>query len=84
MDTKVEIKKVVIKIGDKELSLSIDEAKELKTILNQTFGGGETIYVPTVIREYPPYVYPHWTITYGDSNTKDYSSGTMLFSANTY
>lgn len=73
--SEVSIKKLVIKIGDKEVNLSLDEAKELQDILNRTFGGEKTIFVPTapVIIERPWYPnYPHWYITcdstsYGDT-----------------
>lgn len=63
---EVSIKKVVVKIGDKEISLSLDEAKELQDILNRTFGTEKTVFVPSapVIIERPWYpTYPHWSVT---------------------
>lgn len=41
--SEVSSKKVVVKIGDKEISLSLDEAKELQDILNRTFGAEKTV-----------------------------------------
>ena len=81
--TKIEIKKILIQIGDKELRLTVDEAKELHKILGELVAEK----VPTVIIEkdivinpvsipwYPVYPYypgateyPTWTITCGDVN----------------
>ena len=73
---EVSIKNVVIKIGEKEIALSLEEARELKDVLDRTLSGGEkTIFVPSapVIIERPWYPnYPHWYITcdstsYGDT-----------------
>ena len=69
MDKSVEIKRVVIKVGNNEISFTLDEAKELKEILNKTFG--ETIQphyniVPYYVPYCPPYhSYPSWKIMYG-------------------
>jgi hypothetical protein len=65
-DAQVEIKKVVIKIKDIELSLTIDEARALKKILNDAFGDKETIYVPTypIYPTYPTIPWQPWIITY--------------------
>jgi len=83
MSKQVKVDRIVIKIGNKEISLDLDEAKELKEILADMFGG-----VKEIIREehYHPYPYiwyeykvhatPTWTIKYGDSlttNTTTYS-----------
>lgn len=64
--SKVSIKNVIVKIGDKEISLSLYEAKELQDILNRTFGTEKTVFVPSapVIIERPWYpTYPHWYVT---------------------
>jgi hypothetical protein len=62
-----EIKKVVIEAGGKEFSLSVEEAKALRDILNATFKEPTvtyvTIYQPPIIRYYPP-----WT-TWCDNGT---------------
>jgi hypothetical protein len=62
--TEVSISKICIKIGEKEVELSPDEAKELQEILNDMFGKRETVYVPQPYPVYPnPYRY--WSVTYG-------------------
>lgn len=82
MSKAVKIDRIVIRIGDKEIPLSLDEAKELKDILNRTFGAEKTVYTPAplVVIERPYYPtfptfpnYPHWYITCGDSGTATYS-----------
>lgn len=72
--SEVSIKKVVVKIGDKEISLSLDEAKELQDILNRTFGTEKTVFVPSapVIIERPWYpTYPHWSVTCDSTEYRD-------------
>ncbi len=46
---KIEVSKVEIKIGKKIIPLSLEEAKELKDILNETFPDPS----PTIINNYP-------------------------------
>jgi hypothetical protein len=62
MEVKAEIKKVVLKVSDKEISLSVDEAKKLKELLNELFGK-EIVkeYIP-ISQPYP--VYPPWRWNY--------------------
>jgi hypothetical protein len=59
---KVEISKIVIKIGEKEATLSLEEAKQLRDVLDGLFGDRSWIYyVP-----YAPYIpnpNPYWTVT---------------------
>ena len=71
-EQEIKINKVEIKIGDKTLSLSIEEVLELKNILNKYFGltSIEQCYNPiTIINPmYIPYVplwndAPPWTVT---------------------
>lgn len=82
MPNQVEVSKINIKIGKKEISLSLGEANELMELLNETFGKGETVYLPgsPIIYPYPsPYrtTWPNfWEITTGDS-----SSGSITYSA---
>jgi hypothetical protein len=38
MDKKIEVSEIKIKIGDREIPLTLAEAKELQKILNDTFG----------------------------------------------
>jgi hypothetical protein len=78
-----EIKKIVLKIGDKEISLSPQEAKELKSVLNELFGDPITVrevhhldwklpYIPA-----SPYFGPMWQVGLNDNvvtcSTTDYS-----------
>ncbi len=74
MSNKVEIKKIVINIGDTIINLSLDQARDLQEILNKTFGTEKITYpyYPYPIwREYiyeKPYRY--WDVVYsGTSNT---------------
>lgn len=89
MKDKVEIKKVVINIGGKELNLTVEEAKELRDLLNGTFGEKETIYIPQypVYPDNPYYPWRYWkvdwqycpTITVSNTSCTD---GTMYISYN--
>ena len=62
---KVEILKIVIKVGEKEATLSLDEAKQLRDVLDNLLGNKNSItYIPYSI----PYInpnpyYPYWNIT---------------------
>lgn len=65
MSEKVEIKKILIKIGKKEIELSLAEAQELKQILDETFGTKvvEVHYdrwTPIYV-SYPQITTPTWT-----------------------
>jgi hypothetical protein len=59
MENKVcEVKKIVLNIDGKEISLTMEQAKKLKDILSELFGKE---IIKEVIREinYPPvYIYP--------------------------
>ncbi len=65
MSKSIEIQKIVLRVGGKEIALSLEEARELQKILNDAFERDRYIYVPYTIPA--PYPYPHWTITYGDT-----------------
>lgn len=69
MNKKIEIKKVVIQIGDKEAELTIEQARELKDALNELLGKKETVYLPSspVIIE-RPYPRPYWATTWGNTS----------------
>ena len=77
MSKKVKVDRIIIQIGDKEIPLSMDEARELKEILADMFG--KTVYLspsPVVI-ENPFRIYPYsrWSITYDtNSSTASLSS----------
>jgi len=73
----MKVKKIVLEVKGKEVSVSIDEAKELRTVLNELFEK-EIHYLPgPVIREHTPYnPNPFW---YGHTHT---TNGTELTSIN--
>ncbi len=49
----VELKKLVIKIGDKELELTPEEAKTLKQVLSDLFEESEKIVEKIYVQPYP-------------------------------
>lgn len=67
-DKKIEVKKIVLEIGNNEINLSVDDAKELRRVLDELLSNQQT----TV---YPPWywysntTYGQWTVTCGDSGT---------------
>ena len=65
MSNNVEIKKIILKIGKKEIPLSLEEAKELKRILADMFEKQDVIIVGQPYPAYPYLVYPrkytYWT-----------------------
>ncbi len=83
---KVKIDKVNIKIGDQEIPLTLDQAKELQQLLNDTFGLDKVcgpVY-PTDIDRRPvrPYRFPYdpyWGVTY-TSNTATFSLNANMVS----
>ena len=57
---RAEIQKIKIKIDKKEIDLSLEEARELKQLLEDLFGKVEYIPMP-----YPQPVYPYrYWVTY--------------------
>lgn len=69
---EIAIKKLVIKMGDKEVSITMDEAKKLKEALEELFG--KQIMTTTIMEEHhhhhdhyptrPFYPYqPYWVYT---------------------
>ena len=76
--------KIKLKIKDVEFELSIDEAKELKDILEKLTGTKIEIKERIIEREHYPWYYPiwvekpkygKWEITYG-TGTIPYDNGT--------
>ena len=74
----MEIKKIVLKLNDKEVSLTIEEAKKLKELLGELFGKD---IIKEIVKEehhyhdnYRPYWYysPYWA-----------GNGTVYCSTNT-
>jgi len=95
--TKIEIKKILLQVGDKELRLTVEEAKELHKILGDLVAEKIPSVVierdiisipsPVVIPWYPVYpTYPTtWTITCGDisaGDTETSTCGTLYLSTN--
>jgi hypothetical protein len=90
MSQKVAVSKINIKIGKKEIPLTLEQAKELQELLNETFGNkNEVVYVPgsPVYIPHPrPYRYPktYWSVTTDniDSTAVFNSGGVYLRDAN--
>jgi hypothetical protein len=78
-DNTVEIQKVVLKIGKKEIELSLAEAKELQELLNDTFGKVSIVREPIYI-ERPWRIYP--TPWYGTYWTTNVTNGTYSITCN--
>ena len=71
---KVRIEKLQIKVSDKKIDLTIEEAKELQQVLNNTFPVAPAVSFRTIVeRERYPWVSPWWGIHppyVGDSPSK--------------
>ena len=85
MAEKIEVSKIVVKMGKKEVELSLAEALELKELLNETFGKKETVFIPSspTVIPYPypvrPWPYRYWEVTCGRYSTGD-TSGVITYS----
>lgn len=68
------ISKIVVEVGGKKVELTLDEAKELGSILGEMFGLN-LHYAPSFPIVYPvpiwvqPNRYPYYTITWDGDNT---------------
>lgn len=64
--SKISIKKIEIEIDKKIISLTLDQAKELKRILNDTFAEpayhGYPIVTPPWDKPHEPFYYDQWKI----------------------
>lgn len=93
MSKKVKVSKIKIEIGENEFELTLEQARELRDLLEDTFG--KTIYQPypitnPIIVERPiytrPYRYwePTWTYTSGTTaiSSGSVSSGSVTYSLN--
>ena len=66
MKNKVRVEKINVKIGDVTVSLKLEDAKELRKLLNDLFGANdEFTYVPI---GYPVYPYDRW-VTWSDNTS---------------
>lgn len=80
----IEVSKIVVKMGDVSVELSLEEARELQRLLNDTFG--KQVYIPTVI-PYPVYPQPYrywdrfitWDGTDTSGNWDSTGGGTMTY-----
>ena len=79
------VKKIVLEIGGKELSLTPEDARGLVKALEELLGAKKTEYVPTYIpTPYVPYSpYPHWCVT-SSSTTESLSCGDVTTSKIAY
>lgn len=81
-----ELKKIVLQIGEKEIELTPDEAKELKKVLGDLFGEDKTVFVPN---PYPVYPYYRPYFTWGthtspnDNGVAYITSGSVTSAAST-
>jgi hypothetical protein len=82
MEREIEVSKIVVKMGEKEIELSPAEAKKLQELLNEIFSKNkEPIYVPIYppVDPYPcPYPYPYFPVTYTTGPTDD--TTTIIYS----
>ena len=84
--SRTEISKIILKIADREIELSLEEARELKRILNDLPPSDKTVYAPPVvigqdrwILPYPaddPFPYRRWT----SDGTSDGTSVSLICS----
>jgi hypothetical protein len=65
-DKKIGVSKVVIQMGDKEATLTVEQAKELQAALNALLG--EKVVERVIEKRDNWYTYPR--IIYTDGNTK--------------
>jgi hypothetical protein len=85
---QVEVTKITIKIGDKEIQLTPAEARELQRVLTDTIGDGHRAINPVIV-PYPfpvihPYSpYPFWEVTWY-TGQPDSTSGKMAGCEVTY
>ena len=70
-----QITKVTIRIGGKEQTITFDQAKELKTALEELFGGVGGTYIPIPYTPYVPFdpwpVLPYYSykLNWGDNSS---------------
>lgn len=67
---EIKVTKIVLKIGEKELTLTLEEAKSLLSILQDALGGKP--FNPYWYFQSPIYYLPYWTVT---TNTPPTNSG---------
>jgi hypothetical protein len=95
--SKVKVSKIKIDLGkDQIIELTMEQARELQEVLNDTLGKRETVIVrsdPVIIDRHPWYprtwyrdTPPYWYVSFGDtaagSATTPITSGTITYSLN--
>lgn len=79
---KVEISKVTLKVGGKDIELTLEQARELKEVLGELFQektiSWTTPIQPILIEPHCPRPHPwqQWEVWYGDGNICNISSYT--------
>ena len=73
MSKQVKISKLCLEIGGKKIELTMKQAKELKDVLNDTFGGEDTIVYRD--RWHQPYQYWQPNTWYSTTGTNLVASG---------
>lgn len=70
---EIQVTKIIIKMGEKDAELTIEQARQLKDALVELLGEKEkTVYIPSpyIVERPYPYRYPYWYVTWGtDSAT---------------
>lgn len=65
MSKKIELKNIEIKVGEKTLNLSLEQARELKSILTELLPDCKVITEPIYIPARPwwyDYPFTHWDV----------------------
>ena len=69
MKDKTEIKSLTLKVAGQEITLTIEQAKELQYILNEAFASMfpiNRIYIDSPVRFYQPVPLPYYPSWQGD------------------
>lgn len=87
MEKKVKVNKIILTIGNKEIELTVDEAKDLHSILGEMFKTPEKdiVYVPYVAPSDPNPYQPYKWIVNGTAKKWDgiYNPPMFVSGANT-
>lgn len=83
---KTEIKKIEIQLDKKTITLTADQAKKLKGVLEELFGVKEVVREEHHHHNYPYRWYPYWTspqpyFTCSDGTQVELNNNTVSFSA---
>lgn len=81
-EQSAEIKRIVLNLGGKEVSLTIEQAKKLKEILSEMFG--KDVVKEIYHHDHYPHWYWHWSapaFTYGSNSTAKGPETEILYKA---